>query len=94
MEEELTQDYWTNMCLAEFWSKYDLVYRRDSPKLMNSRKTNLIPLLFNRGFIRRRSQMAVLRYYLSYENDEDTARGLLILFFPLEMNLKRYIQKM
>ena len=24
----------------------------------------------------------VLRYYLSYDNDEDLARGLLILFFP------------
>ena len=26
--------------------------------------------------------MAVLRYYLNYDNDEDFARGLLILFFP------------
>ena len=26
--------------------------------------------------------MAVLRYYLNYENDEDLARGLLILFMP------------
>ena len=26
--------------------------------------------------------MAVLRYYLSYDNDEDLARGLLILFMP------------
>ena len=43
---------------------------------------NLIPLLEGKGFIRRRSQKAVLRYYLSYDNDEDTARGLLTLFYP------------
>ena len=26
--------------------------------------------------------MAMLRYYLNYENDEDLARGVLILFMP------------
>ena len=26
--------------------------------------------------------MAVIRYYLNYNNDEDLARGLLILFMP------------
>ena len=29
-----------------------------------------------------RKKMAVLRYYLNYNNDEDLARGLLILFKP------------
>ena len=32
--------------------------------------------------------MAVLRYYLNYSNDEDLARGLLILFLPFRDELK------
>jgi hypothetical protein len=41
--------------------------------------------------------MAVLRYYLSYDNDEDLARGLLILFLPFrnemeEIHLKDVIK--
>ena len=79
-EEELVEDYWINLCLAEFWSKYEIVYGKvQAPK---KGKTRLIPLKNKDGFIRRRSEMAVLRYYLNYENDEDLARGLLILFMP------------
>ena len=25
-DDELQKDYWTNLCLAEFWSKYEIVY--------------------------------------------------------------------
>ena len=32
--------------------------------------------------------MAILRYYLNYTNDEDLARGLLILFMPFRDELK------
>ena len=32
--------------------------------------------------------MAVLRFYLNYTNDEDLARGLLILFLPFRDELK------
>ena len=32
--------------------------------------------------------MAILRYYLNYTNDEDLARGLLILFLPFRDELK------
>ena len=32
--------------------------------------------------------MAVLRYYLNYSNDEDLARGLLILFLPFRNEMK------
>ena len=32
--------------------------------------------------------MAVLRYYLNYTNDEDLARGLLVLFFPFRDEIK------
>ena len=45
-------------------------------------KTKIIPLKNKAGFIRKRSEIAVLRYYLNYSNDEDLARGLLILFLP------------
>ena len=48
----------------------------------------MIPLQNGKGFIRRRRQPAILRYYLNFGNDEDLARGLLILFKPFrnEMN--------
>ena len=32
--------------------------------------------------------MAVLRYYLNYNNDEDLARGLLVLFLPFQDEMK------
>ena len=44
----------------------------------------MIPLKNKAGYIRRRSEKAILRYYLNYENDEDLARGLLILFMPFK----------
>ena len=80
-EDELMDNYWDDLCLAEFWGKYEIVYSKNSSK-SDKLKTNLIPLQDKKGFIRRRSEIAVLRYYISYENDEDMARGLLILFFP------------
>ena len=37
--------------------------------------------------------MAVLRYYLNYTNDEDLARGLLILFCPFRSEIVEIHQK-
>ena len=37
--------------------------------------------------------MAVLRYYLAYDNDEDFARGLLILFFPFRNEIEEIHSK-
>ena len=85
--EELQEDYWKNLCLAEFWAKYDIVYGK-LPKPNKNGKTNIIPLKNKKGFIRRRSKMAVLRYYLNYTNDEDLARGLLVLFLPFQDEMK------
>ena len=82
-EEELQENYWNDMSLSEFWSKYEIVYRVVQNKNI-SRKTKIIPLQGQKGHIRRRSQMAVLKYYLNYSNDEDLARGLLILFLPFD----------
>ena len=30
--EELTPDYWINLSLAEFWSKYEVVYNKNARK--------------------------------------------------------------
>ena len=86
-EEELQDDYWVNLCLAEFWSKYEIVYGK-IPKPSKKGKTKIIPLKNGYGYIRKRSEMAVLRYYLNYENNEDLARGLLILFMPFTDEMK------
>ena len=45
-------------------------------------------LVNGKGFIRKRNEDAVLRYYLPYDNDEDLARGLLILFFPFRDEMR------
>ena len=80
-EEELESEYWDSLSLAEFWSMYEIVYGKHVvPK--ESKKSTLIPLKDGKGFIRRRKEPAVLRYYLNFGNDEDLARGLLILFKP------------
>ena len=91
-EDELQSKYWDNLCFAEFWSKYEIVYGKISsnPK---QKKTKLIPLQNNKGFIRKRSEVAVLRYYLNYTNDEDLARGLLILFMPFRDEMSEIHRK-
>ena len=79
-EEEKEEDYWLNLSLAEFVSKYEIVYGKCVKK--ETDKNRVQTLLNGKGYIRRRFEDAVLRYYLSYDNDEDLARGLLILFMP------------
>ena len=80
-KEELIEGYWTNLALTEFWSKYEVVYTK-SNKTKKGKKTRAMSLQNGKGFIRRRLKQAMLRYYLNYNNDEDLARGLLILFKP------------
>ena len=48
-------------------------------------KTNLIPLLNNKGYIRRRSERAVLRYYLTLDNDDEV---LSIRVLPMHYGIK------
>ena len=55
------------------------------------KKPKIIPLK-NGSYIRRRLEQAVLRYYLNYANDEDLARGLLILFKPFRNELEEIHQ--
>ena len=80
-EEEQEEGYWDNLALSDFWSKYEIVYDKNAKKNRKKEKTKIISLK-NGSFIRRRLVKAVLRYYLDYGNDEDLARGLLILFKP------------
>ena len=52
------------------------------------RKPTLYHWETKKGYIRKRSKTAVLRYYLNYNNKEDLARGLLILFMPFRDELQ------
>ena len=52
-EDELVEEYWENLTLAEFWSKYDIIHQKQ-PKL-----TGTIIALKIGSFIRRRSKKAV-----------------------------------
>ena len=81
-EEEKVDDYWKNISLAEFWARYDIHYGANE----RDKEGNLkyIPLTNKKGLIKRRPQKAVIRYYLNHSNDEDLARGLLILFYPFQ----------
>ena len=91
MEDEMQPDYWREMYLADFWSSYDIVYGKG--KLEDNQKRNHIPLQNAVGYIKRRKEKCVLRYYLNYENDEDFKRGLLILFYPFQNEIKDIHEK-
>ena len=70
-----------NMCLADWWSLYER-----SP---NKKHKNSIPMGNKKlGWITKRTERAVLRYYLPFEDEQEMARGLCILFLPFrdEMN--------
>ena len=48
--EELVEDYWTNLSLAEFWSKYEIVYDKNARKKANEkRKTKIQYLKIEKG---------------------------------------------
>ena len=56
----MTEGYWDLLTLAEIWSKYEIVYCKMSvPK--EGKKTTLISLQNNKGYIRRRREPAILR---------------------------------
>ena len=76
--DEKTPEYWKSLTLTKFWSQYDVVYGNSVDKDAKY----LIKLENGKGYIRRRDRLAVLRYFLPYENTEDFCRGLLILFYP------------
>ena len=67
-----------SMCLADFHANFEI-------RKVNSETS--IPLLNNSGYITRRKKPAVLRYYLNFNEPEDLARGLLILFVPFRSEM-------
>ena len=75
-EDECQPNYWHMLTLSEFRSAYDLVYCH------KTKNRKHIPLKNGAGYIKRRSERCILRYYLNYDNEEDLKRGLLILFSP------------
>ena len=85
-DAEKEPGYWENMSLADFWADYEIVYNKNAK---STEKENSVQTLQNgKGFIRKRNEPAVLRYYLPYDNDDDLARGLLILFLPFRDEMK------
>ena len=84
---EMKKGYWENLTLAEFWSSYDIVYGKNK----NGKDGKLMYILLEnkKGFIKLRYERCVLKYYLNYTNEEDLARGLLILFHPFTNEMKQ-----
>ena len=92
--EELVEGYWEDLSLTEFWGKYEVVYDKNAKvKFKEGKRTKVQTLKNKKGFIRKRSDTAILRYYLNYNNDEDLARGLLILFKPYRNEMIEIHQK-
>ena len=90
-DEELEIGYWDNISLTEFWSRYEVVYASQVKMPTKNHPTKIISLK-NGSFVRRRLERAVIRYYLNYSNDEDLARGLLILFMPYRNEMEEIHQ--
>ena len=84
-DDEKMKGYWENITLAKFWANYDIYYGKDLKDKFGNFK--YIPLENKKGFIKRRAEPCILRYYFNYNNDEDLARGLLILFHPFRNEL-------
>ena len=70
---ELRPDELEDLCLADFVANYDYGQRETSAA---------IPLVNNDGYVYPRGKPAILRYYMNYDDPEDLARGLLLLFYP------------
>ena len=66
---------WDNMCLAEWWADFEH-FPNAKPKKNDHIMQNEM------GICKSRSERAVLRYYLPYEDDIELARALCILFLP------------
>ena len=81
LNEEYDSTDWDNMSLAEFMSNYEYSLNKTSFDTTQ-------PLQNDKGYIYKRRRMAVLRYFLKYEEPEDLARGLLILFHPFRSEME------
>ena len=68
---------WDEMTLSEFVANYEVIVNPGTRD-----RSKLIELGDESGYIHKRTEPAVLRYYLKYEEPSEFARGLLILFHP------------
>ena len=74
-KESVNEIDWDNMCLAEWWADFEH-FPNAKPKKNDHIMQNEM------GICKSRSERAVLRYYLPYEDDIELARALCILFLP------------
>ena len=77
-------DYWDNMCLADFVSNYNIAYRKAK---------NVIKLQDDKSMIQERNRPCVIRYFLRYDNEEEYFRALCILFLPFRNESKEIHMK-
>ena len=90
IHDELFESYsiksWEEMCLADFVAAFDILYgtKKDQDEI----KPNEWDLLNEMGRIKLRKKLAILRYYLKYENDIELKRGKLILFLPFRKEMR------
>ena len=66
---------WEKMTLAEFVADYNVHKSKPASK-------NAIPLQNERGYVIKRSNECVIRYFLKYEHETEYYRALCILFLP------------
>ena len=76
-----------NMCLADWFSKYDHKASGKPPKGGISFEGN------RSGWFKRRGQRAVLRFFLKQEKPTELARALCILFLPFKNELRELHEK-
>ena len=72
---------WDNMALSEFAASYDIVYNSSS-------RRNVIELRNKKGFIVRRGQECVIRYFLKHEHQQEYYRALCVLFLPFRQEMR------
>ena len=70
-----------NLCLAYWLADFDHYTSRISPSCKQMGKMGM-------GFFKKRSESAVLRYYFNYEQEDQLARALCILFMPFRNEKK------
>ena len=66
---------WEMMTLAEFVSQFTVYKNKPSSK-------NAIKLQNRRGYLIKRKNECVIRYFLRYEHEKEYYRALCILFLP------------
>eukprot|EP00092_Neocalanus_flemingeri_P022722 GFUD01024642.1.p1 GENE.GFUD01024642.1~~GFUD01024642.1.p1 ORF type:complete len:2733 (+),score=580.47 GFUD01024642.1:994-8199(+) len=70
---------WDEMSLSKFVASYNIAYKSSTSQ---GKKQSQIKLQNGRGFIVKRKNDCVIRYFLKYDNEEEYFRALCILFLP------------